>query len=69
MEQQLGLLLVVMQQVQTTVRACQMSLLWTSQIQLLQQKLQALQAAVASADPGAGRSVLMNPMLRAASKS
>ena len=58
MEQPLELLLVVVQQVQTVVHACQMDEQWAKHAQQLQQKLQALQATVASADAGAGRSVL-----------
>ena len=58
MEQELDLLLAVVQEVQTVVHACQMDEQHAQHAQRLQQKLQALRASVASADAGAGRSVL-----------
>jgi hypothetical protein len=48
----------VVQQVQAAIDACRSHLQWAHEAQQLQQKLQGLQAAVASAEAGAGRSVV-----------
>ncbi len=58
LEQEVRLLMTVVQQVQAVIDACQPHLQWAHQAQQLQQKLQGLQAAVASAEAGAGRSVV-----------
>lgn len=58
MEQQLSLLLAVVEHVQTAVEDCTSNLGWVQQAQQLQEKLQALRAAVVSAEAGAGRSLL-----------
>ncbi|KAL0049173.1 hypothetical protein WJX82_008148 [Trebouxia sp. C0006] len=55
LEQEVRLLMTVVQQVQAVVDACRPHLQWAHQAQQLQQKLQGLQAAVASAEAGAGR--------------
>ena len=58
LEQEVRLLMTVVQQVQAVIDACRPHLQWAHQAQQLQQKLQGLQAAVASAEAGAGRSVV-----------
>jgi len=63
MEQEVRLLMTVVQQVQAVIDACRLHLQWAHQAQQLQQKLQGLQAAVASAEAGAGRSVVTSATL------
>lgn len=58
LEQEVRLLMTVVQQVQAVTDACRPHLQWAHQAQQLQQKLQGLQAALASAEAGAGRSVV-----------
>ncbi|KAL0028971.1 hypothetical protein WJX77_009058 [Trebouxia sp. C0004] len=55
LEQEVRLLMTVVQQVQAVIDACLPHLQWAHQAQQLQQKLQGLQAAVASAEAGGGR--------------
>lgn len=59
MEQQLGLLLAVVEHIQTAVESCTSNLVWAQQAQQLQEKLQVLRAAVTSAEAGAGRSLFL----------
>ena len=59
MEQHLGLLLAVVDRIQTAEGSSTSTLGWAQQAQQLQEELQRLQAAVVSAEAGAGRSVFL----------
>ena len=66
MEDELSLLLAVVEHIQTAVGSCTSNLVWAQQAEQLQARLQALRAAVISAEAGAGRSLffLFSPLLQ-----